>query len=143
MLFLKTSVGKKPVTSLNTASSQVPNLTLVKDVPSTFSVETVADISYSYASELANKSFQFQKIDFLNGKKSVVVDEIIVMHEADMMILSTKLSGDVKGTVIIEGHPYYDSLAQRLALKDVVFQLEQRIFSKNLPHGSLMGKLRQ
>jgi len=60
----ETSVGKKPVTSLITASSQVPNLTLVKDVPSTFSVETVADISYSYASELANKSFQFQKIDF-------------------------------------------------------------------------------
>ena len=82
----ETSVGKKPVTSLNTASSQVPNLTLVKDVPSTFSVETVADISYSYASELANKSFQFQKIDFLNGKKSVVVDEIIVMHEADMIL---------------------------------------------------------
>ena len=128
----ETSVGKKPVTSLNTASSQVPNLTLVKDVPSTFSVETVADISYSYASELANKSFQFQKIDFLNGKKSVVVDEIIVMHEADMMILSTKLSGDVKGTVIIEGHPYYDSLAQRLALKDVVFQLKTKnLFQKS------------
>ena len=128
----ETSVGKKPVTSLNTASSQVPNLTLVKDVPSTFSVETVADISYSYASELANKSFQFHKIDFLNGKKSVVVDEIIVMHEADMMILSTKLSGDVKGTVIIEGHPYYDSLAQRLALKDVVFQLKTKnLFQKS------------
>ena len=128
----ETSVGKKPVTSLNTASSQVPNLTLVKDVPSTFSVETVADISYSYASELANKSFQFQKIDFLNGKKSVVVDEIIVMHEADMMILSTKLSGDVKGTVIIEGRPYYDSLAQRLALKDVVFQLKTKnLFQKS------------
>jgi len=128
----ETSVGKKPVTSLITASSQVPNLTLVKDVPSTFSVETVADISYSYASELANKSFQFQKIDFLNGKKSVVVDEIIVMHEADMMILSTKLSGDVKGTVIIEGRPYYDSLAQRLALKDVVFQLKTKnLFQKS------------
>jgi len=128
----ETSVGKKPVTSLNTASSQVPNLTLVKDVPSTFSVETVADISYSYASELANKSFQFQKIDFLNGKKSVVVDEITVKHEADMMILSTKLSGDVKGTVIIEGHPYYDSLAQRLALKDVVFQLKTKnLFQKS------------
>ena len=128
----ETSVGKKPVTSLNTASSQVPNLTLVKDVPSTFSVETVADISYSYASELANKSFQFQKIDFLNGKKSVVVDEITVKHEADMMILSTKLSGDVKGTVIIEGRPYYDSLAQRLALKDVVFQLKTKnLFQKS------------
>ena len=128
----ETSVGKKPVTSLITASSQVPNLTLVKDVPSTFSVETVADISYSYASELANKSFQFQKIDFLNGKKSVVVDEITVKHEADMMILSTKLSGDVKGTVIIEGRPYYDSLAQRLALKDVVFQLKTKnLFQKS------------
>jgi hypothetical protein len=139
----ETSVGKKPVTSLNTASSQVPNLTLVKDVPSTFSVETVADISYSYASELANKSFQFQKIDFLNGKKSVVVDEIIVMHEADMMILSTKLSGDVKGTVIIEGHPYYDSLAQRLALNRCRVPTEDKESFQNLPHGSLMGKLRQ
>jgi hypothetical protein len=60
------------------------------------------------------------------------VDEIIVMHEADMMILSTKLSGDVKGTVIIEGHPYYDSLAQRLALKDVVFQLKTKnLFQKS------------
>ncbi len=128
----ETSVGKKPVTSVTTASSQVPNLTLVKDVPSTFAVETIADISYAYASELANKSFQFQKIEFLDGKKSVVVDEIIVMHEADMLILSTKLSGDVKGTVIIEGHPYYDSLTQRLALKDVVFQLKTKnLFQKS------------
>lgn len=126
----ETSVGVKP--PITAAVQKVPNLTVVKDVPSTFSVETVADISYAYATQLANKQFQFQKIEFLDGKKSVTVENIDVTHEADKLIMSTKLSGDIKGLVIIEGQPYYDSLTQRLALRNVDFQLKTKnIFQKS------------
>lgn len=126
----ETSVGVKP--AIVAAAPKVPNLTIVKDVPSTFTVETVADISFEYATSLANKQFQFQKIEFLDGKKSVTVENIDVTHEGDKLMMATKLSGDIKGTVIIEGIPYYDSLAQRLALRNVDFQLKTKnLFQKS------------
>ena len=126
----ETSVGVKPAVSATAV--KVPNLTIVKDVPSTFTVETIADISYEYATNLANKQFQFQKIEFLDGKKSVTVENIDVTHEGDKLMMATKLSGDIKGTVIIEGIPYYDSLAQRLALRNVDFQLKTKnLFQKS------------
>lgn len=126
----ETNVGIKPVMPLPATS--VPNLTLVRDVPDAFMVETVADISYSYATQMANKQFQHQKIEFLNGKKAVTVEDIIVGHENEKMILTTRLSGDIRGSVIIEGVPYYDSLSQRLALKDVDFQLKTKnLFQKS------------
>jgi len=126
----ETNVGIKPV--MPPQATSVPNLTLVRDVPDAFTVETVADISYSYATQMANKQFQHQKIEFLNGKKAVTVEDIIVGHENEKMILTTRLSGDIRGSVIIEGVPYYDSLSQRLALKDVDFQLKTKnLFQKS------------
>lgn len=126
----ETNVGIKP--GMPPVATSVPNLTLVRDVPDAFTVETVADISYSYATQMANKQFQHQKIEFLNGKKAVTVEDIIVGHENEKMILTTRLSGDIRGSVIIEGVPYYDSLSQRLALKDVDFQLKTKnLFQKS------------
>ncbi|HMT76535.1 MAG TPA: DUF4403 family protein [Saprospiraceae bacterium] len=122
----QTTIGVKPQIPL--PATQIPNLSLVNQIPDAFSVETAAAISYDYATQLANKQFQFQKLEFLNGKKSVTIEEITVGKDADKLILNTRLSGNIKGSVIIEGIPFYDSLTQKLALKDVNFQLK----SKNL-----------
>ncbi|MCO6461333.1 MAG: DUF4403 family protein [Saprospiraceae bacterium] len=122
----ETLIGEKPDSVL--IATDVPNLTLVRQIPNDFNVITVANVSYDYATHLANKQFQNYKMEFLNGKKSVTIEEITVGKDADKLILTTKLSGSVKGKVLIEGIPYYDSLTQRLALRNVNFQLK----SKNL-----------
>ncbi len=120
----ETKVGVKPV--IPPMVTKPPNLKPVKIVPDNFMVETVADISYDYATEIANKQFRGMKLEFLNGKKSVTIEDIQVGRDVGKMTLTTKLSGSIKGNVIIEGAPYYDSLTQRLALKDVDFQLKTK-----------------
>ncbi len=120
----ETKVGVKPV--IPPMATKPPNLRPVKIVPDNFMVETVADISYDYATEIANKQFRGMKLEFLNGKKSVTIEDIQVGRDEGKMTLTTKLSGSIKGNVIIEGAPYYDSLTQRLALKDVDFQLKTK-----------------
>lgn len=135
----ETKVGVKPV--IPPMATKPPNLKPVKTVPDNFMVETVADISYDYATAIANKQFKGMKLEFLNGKKSVTIEDIQVGRDVGKMTLTTKLSGSIKGNVIIEGAPYYDSLTQRLALKDVDFQLKTKNIFQRTAAWLFTGKI--
>jgi len=135
----ETRIGVKPV--IPPPAIKPPNLKPVKTVPDNFMVETIAEISYDNATEIANKQFRGMKLDFLNGKKSVTIEDIQVGRDGQKMTLTTKLSGNIKGNVIIEGAPYYDSLAQRLALKNVDFQLKSKNFFQRTAAWLFNGKI--
>jgi len=67
---------------------------------------------------LAENQFKNKEFDFQNKKYKVKVDSIKVYGDTNRMVIETAISGDTKGTLVVKGIPYYNSILKKIMMKD-------------------------
>lgn len=112
--------------------NNIPQLQLVKSIDPSFSVNTAALIDYNYASELAMQYFNNYKMEFVKGKYELILHDITVGESEGQLAIFSKVSGDVNGSIILKGEPYYDNEKKEIAIRNTQFDLKTKnLFQKS------------
>jgi len=115
-VFTKTFTNEKPLDALKISS--LPDAEILKSTSNTFNINTESFIPYAYATQLAENQFKNKEFDFQNKKYKVKVDSIKVYGDTNRMVIETAISGDTKGTLVVKGIPYYNSILKKIMMKD-------------------------
>lgn len=130
-LYSETYIGQIPMTS--PLAMSFPNYVLKKEIPTDFSLKTTANVTFEKATELAKQQFVGQEFVLTSEKNKVKITDMKMYPEDDLVVIEVLTEGEVRGTTIIKGFPYYDQAKQRIALRDVKFQLKSRnLFHKTI-----------
>jgi Domain of unknown function (DUF4403) len=121
--YTETVVGEKPKVNL---VMDVPNLKVIKDIPSNFEVGIISEISHQEAAKMLADTMVGQKFSFQNGKFNVEVTSIDLYGQNDKLVIKAGLKGSVDGYIYFKGVPYYNPQNQTLSLKDFDYDLDTR-----------------
>lgn len=130
-LYSETYIGQIPMTA--PLALTFPNYQLKKEIPTDFNLKTTANVTFEKATELAKQQFVGEEFVLTSEKNKVRIADMRMYPESDLVVLEVQTEGEVKGTTIIKGFPYYDREKQRIALRDIQFQLK----TKNLFHKTI------
>jgi len=113
--------GKKPPVVLN---SKLPDLMPSTKTTDEFLANVTSYISYEYIDsitkqELINTSYTF-------GKKKITITDCKIYGNEDKMIVSTDVTGSLKGKIYFAGTPFYRQSDSSLILKDLQFNIQTR-----------------
>lgn len=110
------------------AVKDIPQLQLVKSIDQAFAVNTAAVIDYAYATELAMQYFNNYKMEFVKGKYQLILHDITVGEEDGKLTILSGVSGDVRGSIILRGDPYYDPEKKEIGIRNTHFDLKTKNF---------------
>jgi hypothetical protein len=127
-MYSETYIGQIPAVS--PLAINFPNYKLKNEIPSDFNLKTTANITFDNATALAKQQFVGQEFVLTSEKNKVRITDMRIYPDKQSIILEVDTEGEVRGTSIIKGFPYYDSDKQRIALTDIDFTLK----TKNLFH---------
>lgn len=127
-MYSETFIGQIPHTA--PLAITFPNYKLKNSIPSDFNLKTTAHVTFEKATELAKQQFVGQEFVLTSEKNKVRITDMRIYPDKKSIILEVDTEGEVKGTSIIKGFPYYDESKQRIALADIDFNLK----TKNLFH---------
>ena len=122
--YSETFSGQKPIAS--PLIKTVANFNSVQTLPQKFLLQTTANISYSEATALAEKTFLGKEFDFRDGKSKIKISAIKVFGEEDRIVIEAKTEGTVEGISIISGIPMYDPMKRKIVLTDTKFKLQTK-----------------
>lgn len=122
--YSETFSGQKPAASA--LIKTVANFNSVQTLPQKFLLQTTANIPYTEATAIAEKTFLGKEFDFRDGKSKIKITAIKVFGEADRIVIEAKTDGAVEGTSIISGIPVYDPLKRKIVLTDTKFKLQTK-----------------
>ena len=122
--YSETFSGQKPIAS--PLIKTVANFNSVQTLPQKFLLQTTANISYSEATALAEKTFLGKEFDFRDGKSKIKISAIKVFGEVDRIVIEAKTEGTVEGISIISGIPMYDPMKRKIVLTDTKFKLQTK-----------------
>lgn len=113
--------GKKPPVMLN---AKLPDLMPATKTTDEFIANVTSYISYEYIDsitkqELINTSYTF-------GKKRITITDCKIYGNEDKLIISTQVTGSVKGTMFFAGTPIYRQTDSSLVMKDLQFHIQTR-----------------
>lgn len=130
-LYSETFVGQIPLATKDV--NTIPNFLQRPDLPSIFSLQTTANISFDEATKIARKQFMDKEFPLNSEKNKVKVNDILVYPEKEKIVIEVKTEGGVNGTAFIKGKPVYDAVNHKITLTDTDFNLKTRnIFQKAL-----------
>jgi hypothetical protein len=122
--YSETFSGQKPIAS--PLIKTVANFNPVQTLPQKFLLQTTANIPYSEATAIAEKTFLGKEFDFREGKSKVKISAIKVFGEEDRIVIEAKTEGTVEGISIISGIPMYDPMKRKIVLTDTKFKLQTK-----------------
>ena len=122
--YSETFSGQKPIAS--PLIKTVANFNSVQTLPQKFLLQTTANISYSEATALAEKTFLGKEFDFRDGKSKIKISAIKVFGEEERIVIEAKMEGTVEGVSIISGIPMYDPMKRKIVLTDTKFKLQTK-----------------
>lgn len=122
--YSETFTGTKPESSRLIRS--VANFNLVQQLPQTFLLQTTANIPFSEATAIAEKTFLGKEFDFREGKSKVKITSINVYGDEDRIVIEAQTEGAIEGTSYIAGIPVYDPLKRKIVLSDTKFKLKTK-----------------
>lgn len=114
------------------AVKNIPQLQLVQAIDPSFNVNTAALIDYNYATELAMQYFNNYKMEFAKGNYELTLHDITVNESDGQLAIYSQVSGDVNGSIILKGQPYYDNEKKEIAIRNTQFDLKTKnLFQKS------------
>ena len=122
--YSETFSGQKPIAS--PLIKTVANFNSVQTLPQKFLLQTTANIPYSEATAIAEKTFLGKEFDFRDGKSKIKISAIKVFGEEDRIVIEAKTEGTVEGISIISGIPMYDPMKRKIVLTDTKFKLQTK-----------------
>ena len=120
----ETFSGQKPIAS--PLIKTVANFNSVQTLPQKFLLQTTANIPYSEATAIAEKTFLGKEFDFRDGKSKIKISAIKVFGEEERIVIEAKTEGTVEGISIISGIPMYDPMKRKIVLTDTKFKLQTK-----------------
>lgn len=128
-LFSETYIGQVPASSA--PIKNFPNYILKQTIPSGFNLQTTASISFAEATNMAKSQFLDREFVLTSEKNKVRITDIKVYSENQKIIIEAQTTGEVTGTSIIKGIPFYDSETHKITLANIDFKLKTKnIFQK-------------
>jgi hypothetical protein len=85
-----------------------------------------AEVPYEEAERLAKE--QLLGESFSSGGRSVTVENIELYGKGNTLIVNTQLSGSYKGSIYLEGRPYFNWRKNSIDVSDLNFTLETQSF---------------
>lgn len=122
--YSETFSGQKPIAS--PLIKTVANFNSVQTLPQKFLLQTTANIPYSEATAIAEKTFLGKEFDFRDGKSKIKISAIKVFGEEERIVIEAKTEGTVEGISIISGIPMYDPMKRKIVLTDTKFKLQTK-----------------
>lgn len=122
--YSETFSGQKPIAS--PLIKTVANFNSVQTLPQKFLLQTTANIPYSEATAIAEKTFLGKEFDFRDGKSKIKISAIKVFGEEERIVIEAKTEGTVEGVSIISGIPMYDPMKRKIVLTDTKFKLQTK-----------------
>ncbi len=129
--------GEKPTFREN---SQLPNLTLVEEVPDSFNLNFVTDVPFAEAERLAKSKMVGQV--FGDGKQQVRVEDLRLWGNRDRVVVNTLLSGAVNGRIYFIGRPVLNALKNQIEVADLDYHFETKNFLHRAASFVLAGVLK-
>lgn len=138
-LFSETYVGQIPEASQDVTS--VPDFQPTNNLPDIFNLQTTANISFDEATKLAKQQFLDKEFDL--NKDKVKITGISVYPEKENVVIEAQTEGKVNGTAYIKGKPVYDSIAHKIILTEIDFNLKTKNFFQKALTILFEGKIRK
>lgn len=131
-LFSETYLGKPTLPQKQIF--RVPNFKFQPNIHNYFELLTTVNIPYKRATRLAEKQFLHQELSFREGKNKITIEAIkIYGGEGKRVVIEVQTSGDIEGTTLISGVPYYHEEKEQIMLHDIDFHLKTgHLFQKIL-----------
>ncbi|MCX6351266.1 MAG: DUF4403 family protein [Bacteroidetes bacterium] len=130
--FVETMSGDMPP---RVPQKDLPNLIIDKNVKDNFNISLAAEVTYVQAGKILNKQFQGQEFVFNNEKYKIKVDTVEVFGSENKMTLKMGVNGSakqwifkkkIKGTIFLQGTPYYDAASGNVKIKDFDFNVKSK-----------------
>lgn len=124
--YSETFVGQKPENGL--PISKVANFNTIPMISEKFLLQTTANIPFSEATSIAQKTFLGKEYDFREGKSKIKIINIKVYSDAERIMIEAETEGSVRGTSFVSGIPVYDVAKRKIVLTDTKFRLKTSNF---------------
>ncbi len=142
--FTLTQTGTRPVVK---PAVSLPDLQLVKTVPTSFRVSLLSEVSYAEAARLATQQFTGQTFTFREGRNSVTIQTLELYGQSDFLIVKAGLTGSITGTIYLKGKPQYNPASKTIELQNMVYDIDTKnvlLKAANwLLHGTFARTLQQ
>lgn len=122
--YSETFSGQKPASS--PLIHTVANFNSVQTLPQKFLLQTTANIPYTEATAIAEKTFLGKEFDFRDGKSKIKITGIKVFGDDKRVIIEAKTEGTVEGISLISGIPIYDPAKRKIVLSETKFKLQTK-----------------
>ena len=128
--FSETFSGQKPASTA--AIKSITNFNSVQNLPPKFLLQTTANIPFTEATAIAEKTFLGKEFDFREGKSKIKITAIKVYSQDDKLMIEAKTEGTVEGISYISGIPVYDATKRKIVLSETPFQTkDKKYFTEN------------
>ncbi|WP_312077069.1 DUF4403 family protein [Chryseobacterium sp.] len=136
-VFSETFTGLKPEASQPIRTAM--NFSFVPLMNEGFLLQTTANIPYSEATEIAEKTFLNKEFDVRNSK--VKITDIKVYGEAERILIEAQTDGYIKGKSLISGIPVYDKTKKKIVLSQTKFKLKTTNILQKAASVMFQGKI--
>lgn len=120
--YSETFTGEKP--SSSSLIKSISNFNYVQNLPRKFLLQTTANIPFTEATTIAEKTFLGKEFDFREGKSKVKITMIKVFGEENRIMIEAQTEGAINGVSYISGIPVYDEVKRKIVLSDTKFKLK-------------------
>ena len=117
------SLGEKPS---STQIAALPAFKFENRPDQDFQVLLATDVPYKEAEALALKNVKGQ--EYASGKYKVKVEDLKLYGQGEKLVVDTKLSGSYQGSIYLTGEPFYNSLTNKVDIKNLDFTLGTKNF---------------
>ena len=137
--FSETFSGQKP--SASPLIKTIANFNSVQNLPPKFLLQTTANIPFTEATAIAEKTFLGKEFDFREGKSKIKITGIKVYSENEKIMIAASTEGAIEGVSYISGIPVYDGVKRKIVLRDTHFKLKTKNFLHKAATLLFQGKI--
>jgi len=113
--------------------NNIPNLTYISALDRNFQLNNIAHITYPQATKIAREKFNGDTMEFSDGKYKLIIDDVQINQKQKRFLIQADVRGALKGSIFIEGDPYYDPASKSVKMQNIEFDLKTKnIFKKSM-----------
>mgnify|MGYP002777098069 CR=1 FL=1 len=129
---IKAGIGMKAkiITTLGkleeSAPLSLPELSSGNNADSLFVINLVSKVSFKELEQLVNDKLTKAPFQFEEGKYKINISSVSFYGSGQKLIVKTLLTGDYTGNVYFSGEPQYDSVSNKITVKNFDFEPETK-----------------
>ncbi len=122
--YTETFTGEKPAEKPFT--NDIPPLKLVNSIPEDFKVALQSTIPYEEATAMAEKMFLNETYKFKKDKYQITITGVKIYGNQEKMVIQLDTRGDLKGSIYLNGVPYYNPTSNAIELTNTELDLKTK-----------------